>query len=114
MKKNQLHPIVDNINKIVKDSGLDKSSFAFKCGFPESKWNKISNGVQELKLSELSKIAEVLEMSILEIVTYPKKYVEVDPSLEEKRVSVTFEVSSKMSEHLLKLVLKDRGDNLFK
>ena len=114
MKKNQLHPIVDNINKIVKDSGLDKSSSAFKCGFPESKWNKISNGVQELKLSELSKIAEVLEMSILEIVTYPKKYVEVDPSLEEKRVSVTFEVSSKMSEHLLKLVLKDRGDNLFK
>lgn len=112
MKKIQLHPIVDNINKIVKDSGLDKSSFAFKCGFPESKWNKISNGVQELKLSELSIIEKVLQMSTLEIVTYPKKYVEADPSLEEKRVSVTFEISSSMSEHLLKLVMKDRGGEL--
>ena len=64
MKKknvNSLHPIVENLNKIVVDKHLSKSAFADLIGFTESKWNKISNGEQKLQLDELSKIAKIVE-----------------------------------------------------
>ena len=42
MEKNKLHPIVENINNIVKDKGLSKIAFANLCEFTETKCNKIS------------------------------------------------------------------------
>lgn len=107
MNKMKLHPIVENINNIVKDKKLSKSAFADLCGFPESKWNKISNGQQELSLWELSKIASVLQIPVLDVVTYPDKYVKLEDRYTGERVSVTFEVSPDKRDMLLRLVNKN-------
>ena len=108
MKKknvNSLHPIVENLNKIVVDKHLSKSAFADLVGFTESKWNKISNGEQKLQLDELSKIAERIGFSICDIVVYPQKIKVVDSDeVNYDRVSVTFEVSAENRDTLIRMV----------
>lgn len=104
MEKIKLHPVVKNINNIVKDRGLSKIAFANLCEFPEPKWNKISNGQQELSLWELSKIASSLQMPVQDIITYPDKYVKLEDGYTGDRVSVTFEVSPDKRDMLLRLV----------
>ena len=104
MSKMKLHPIVENINNIVKDRKLSKSAFAELCGFPESKWNKISNGQQDLNLWGLSKIASLLQIPVQDIVTYPDKYVKLEDRYTGERVSVTFEVSPDKRDLLLRMV----------
>lgn len=108
MKKkdqNKVHPIIENLNKIVVDKHLSKTAFADLIGFSESSWNKISNGKQKLQLDELSKIAERIGMSICEIIMYPQKIKVVDPDeMRYDRVSVTFEVSAENRDTLIKMV----------
>lgn len=105
MKKKAIHPIVENLNKMQENRGLTKTAFAEVIGFTESKWNKISNGEQNLQLWELSKIAEKLNMAVCDIIMYPKKIKVVDADeVRYDRVSVTFEVSSENREALIEMV----------
>jgi len=69
------HKIVENLIKIMNDKGLNKSTFASIVGFPEPKWNKISNGEQGLNINDFSIIAERLNMREIDIITYPEIYV---------------------------------------
>lgn len=102
-KNKPIHLIVSNLNKIQEDRKLSKSAFARMIEIPEPKWNKISNGAQELSLWELSKIAENLRMPIIDIITYPEKYVK-DSWKDEERVSVVFEVSPDKRDMLLQMI----------
>lgn len=106
MKGNVVHPIVENINKIVEIKYPSKVAFACACGMGESKWNKISNGNQELSIRELSKIAEALKMPIQDIITYPDVYIKKEDNSSYERISVTFEVSPDKRDILLNLVTK--------
>ena len=85
---------------------LTKTAFADLIGFSESKWNKISNGRQELSFHELSKIAECLQMKEIDILTWPKIFTDSEPFAKDisERVSVTFEVSPEKRDYLLKVV----------
>ena len=105
MKTNKVHFVVENLLKIMKDRGLNKVEFATLLGIAESKWNKISNGNQELSISELSNFARKLEMRDIDIYTYPIVYTE-ENSIQTERISVTFEVSPDKRDMLLKLVTK--------
>ena len=109
MKRKGIHPIVSNINKIVEDKHLTKTGFAELVGISEPKWNKISNGAQGLSLWELSKIAEVLGISICDIVTYPHKTKVIEDSeVIYDKVSVIFEVSAENRETLIRMVNQQR------
>lgn len=106
MKRKSIHPIVENINKLLKDRQMSKTQFALRCGIPESKWNKISNGAQELSLWDFSKIAESFEMSLIDLIGYPHTYVRKKDSEIEEKVSVTFEVSPENRDVLLNMITK--------
>ena len=105
MKTNKLHFVVENLLKIMKNRRLNKAEFATLLGISESKWNKISNGNQELTISELSNFASKLEMREIDIYTFPVVYSE-ENTLQTERISVTFEVSPDKRDMLLKLVTK--------
>lgn len=106
MKTSKTHFVVENLLKIMKDRGLNKAEFATLLGVSESKWNKISNGNQEMSISELSNFASRLEMREIDIYTYPIVYSE-ENSTQTERISVTFEVSPDKRDMLLKLVTKN-------
>lgn len=96
--------IVDNIKKIRKEKGLNQDDIAKALGNDPSNWNKIEKGVQQLKVNQLEKIASVLGVQVVDIITYPKKYVDSETVENYERISVTFEISPDKRDVLLKLV----------
>ena len=104
----ELHFIVNNLLKIMKAKDLSKVAFAEKIGFDEPKWNKISNGRQNLSVRDLSKIAEGLGMREIDIITYPDEYVDTKSiRVQAERFFVAFEVPAEKRDLLLKSVLDD-------
>jgi len=102
MNKNELHPVVENLNKIMNDRNLSKVQFAEMIGFTESKWNKISNGKQNLSVQELSKIARLLGLKEVDIYTYPQKLIlDEDDSF---KAQLTLELNKDLKEKVLDLV----------
>lgn len=108
MNTNELHPVVSNLNKIMNDRNLSKVQFASMIGLPEAKWNKISNGKQNLTVQELSKIARLLNMEDVDIYTYPQKLVfRADESV---KAQITIELNNELKDKVLDLVFEN--DNL--
>lgn len=71
-------------------------------GLPEAKWNKISNGKQNLTVQELSKIARLLNLEEVDIYTYPQKLV-LDKE-DEFKAQITLELNKELKEKVLDLV----------
>jgi len=98
--------VVDNIVKIRKEKGISQENIAFAINCDASNWNKIENGKQQLKVNHLAKIADILNVDITYLFTYPKKYVDASTIDNSERISVTFEVSPDKRDLLLGLVRK--------
>jgi len=98
--------VIDNIIKIRKEKGISQEYMAFAINCDASNWNKIENGKQQLKVSHLAKIAEILKVDITYLFTYPKTYVDASTIANSEKISVTFEVSPDKRDILLNLVTK--------
>ena len=96
--------IIDNIKKIRAEKGLNQLDIALAIGCSDSNWSKIENGKQLLKVNQLSKIADALGVSVVDLITYPKKFVDSSTIENYERISVTFEISPDKRDVLLKLV----------
>jgi DNA-binding Xre family transcriptional regulator len=105
VKNKELHFVVDNLIKIMNDRKLKKVDFANIIGFPEAKWNKISNGKQLLNVDDLSKIARNLGMREIDILTYPLEYVESLKKENAPRTLITVELKEELKEDVLSRVL---------
>ena len=102
--------IVENIKEIRLKKGITQEVLADCLSVDGSVISNIEKGKRELKVSELEKIAKCLNEDVLYLFTYPKRYIEqesVNTCTEDKKVSITFEVTPAMQESLLKLVLKE-------
>ncbi|WP_155289107.1 helix-turn-helix domain-containing protein [Capnocytophaga felis] len=103
--------IVKNIKEIRLKKSINQELIAEALGVDGSVISNIEKGKRELKVSELAKIAEVLEVDILYLFTYPREFVDKDTVKENyDRISITFEVSADKREHLLKLVTGEKGE----
>jgi transcriptional regulator with XRE-family HTH domain len=96
--------VIENIKKIRQEKGLTQLDIALALDFDQSNWNKIENGSQQLKVNHLEKIAQVLGVEVIDLFTYPKKYVDSSTIENYERISVTFEISPDKRDVLLKLV----------
>lgn len=103
-KENTPHFVIEKLINIMNDRKLTKSAFADLVGFPEAKWNKISNGNQSLDIVELSKIAEKLRMREIDIYTYPKIFGESDNVQNDIRAQLTIELKEELKQRVLKLI----------
>jgi DNA-binding Xre family transcriptional regulator len=108
-KKRSTHYVVENLNRIMNDKKLTKVAFANLIGFPEPKWNKISNGVQSLSVEDLSKIAENLQMRDIDILTYPKTYAEVGHINDGVKAQITVELKEELKSRVLNLIFGNKS-----
>ena len=105
----EAHPVVEKLKKIMNDRNLTQKALGDFAGITDSQMSKVFNGSVQLKLWQLSKIASNLQMEVIDIFTYPKKYVDSEKVVNNSdKVSITFEVSSDKREHLLKLVMGEK------
>jgi len=96
--------IIRNIKNIRLEKGVNQEVIANELGFDIANWSRIENGKQELKVGQLEKIAKVLQVEVIDLFTYPKKYVDKDEVGSAERISITFEVSPDKRDILLNLV----------
>lgn len=95
--------ILDNIIMIRKNKGFSQEYIASLVGLKQAGYSLIESGQRGIDCDLLLQIAKSLDVSVIDIITYPAKWVPVELS-EGERVSVTFEISPDKRDLLLKLV----------
>lgn len=100
--------VSENIKKILSDKGFTQAMLAEALGKDNATISRILNETQELRLSEIENIAKALGVSVIDLFTYPKQYVDKQTLPNADKVMVTFEVSPEKRDELLNMVIKDK------
>jgi len=111
-KEKSVHFVIEKLIKIMNDKKLTKSAFAELVGFPEAKWNKISNGRQSMSIDELSNIAEKLQMREIDILTWPKVFVEFNSGNDQLKAQLTIELKEELKQKVLELIFGNKNIQL--
>lgn len=100
--------ILKNIKEIRKERGYGQEYMAFKLEMSQAGYALWEKGERELTYNNLSRIADVLNVPVIDIITYPKRFVDISTiPLKQEKVSVTFEVDPQQRDYLLHLVMGD-------
>jgi transcriptional regulator with XRE-family HTH domain len=95
--------ILDNIFQIRSKLGFSQEYMANELGVKQSGYAMIEKGKRELKFNTLIQIAKIFKMPVVDIITYPNKYVDSNQSLEEaKKTRVCIELDLDENEDLNK------------
>lgn len=101
--------LIQNIIQIRNSKGLTKRSMAEALGINEASYGRIENGKIALSYRQLADIARTLQMSVIDIITYPDKYVKSETSGEEPVEAVLqIKLKKDKKDQVLKLVF---GEN---
>lgn len=101
--------VVKNIREIRLQKSISQSAIADELGVDVAAISNIEKGKRELRVSELEKIAKVLRMSVIDILTYPKIFVEsTSNTLEPVEAILQIRLQKDKKDQVLKLVF---GEN---
>ena len=103
MQSSYQDEIVSNIQKILKDKEITQADLSRHTEIDPATISKILSGAAQLKINTLSKIATSLDMSVVDILTYPDKYVRIG-NAESEPVEAVLQIKLK----------KDRKDQVLK
>lgn len=103
-----IHPVIDKIRKIISDKGLTQGAAAEYAGTSASQFSKILSGEVQLSLWQLSNFASALNMDIIDVFTYPQKYIQTGQVSEEVEAVLQIKLKKDRKEQILKLIF---GDN---
>jgi hypothetical protein len=114
VKKSKKSLVVDNLIKIMNDKRLSKVAFSQLIELSEAKWNKISNGSQNLCVDELSNIARKLRMKEIDIYTYPDKYRKIEPQSSEIKTILSVELKEELKNQVVELIFGKKNVSIIK
>lgn len=102
--------VAANLRKLINDKQLKQATLADYAETSASQFSRMLNGELALSLQHVANIATKLRMSVIDIFTYPEKYVPESRGPEDRRekVSVTFEVDPEKRDYLLRLVMGEK------
>ena len=69
-----MNKILENVEKIRKEKGISQIELAERLGIQQPAYSHCINVTDDMKLSMLQRIADILEVSLIEIIIYPDKY----------------------------------------
>lgn len=77
-----MNDIFENIEEIRKQKGFKQAYVAQKLGIGQTGYSNIIRRSTDIQLGRLSRIADVLGVSVVDIITYPVKFI---PESEQKK-----------------------------
>jgi transcriptional regulator with XRE-family HTH domain len=107
--------IRNNIVKIRKSKGIKQATMAANIGMEASTYSRIERGKLGLTVDKLSKIASCFGMSMIDVIAYPKHFVNVESLSKSERneytpkVVVQIELEKDRKEQVLKLLLSEQA-----
>ena len=101
--------IVENIKLIRTEKGIPQKKIADALNVDIAVISNIENNKRELKVSELEVISKALEVSIIDLLTYPQKYILAE-NKESESIEAVLQIKLRRDnkEQVLKLIF---GDN---
>lgn len=69
-----MNKILENVEKIRKEKGISQIELAERLGIQQPAYSHCINVTDDMKLSMLQRIADILEVSLVDIIIYPDKY----------------------------------------
>lgn len=75
--------ILNNIEAIRKEKGYKQEFMAQKMGVKQNTYSTYISAGSDIPFSRLSVIADIFEMPIIDIITYPEKYVPISIAKKE-------------------------------
>ncbi|MBQ7941120.1 MAG: helix-turn-helix transcriptional regulator [Muribaculaceae bacterium] len=112
--KNEISVIIENLRKIIVDKGITQATMASFLDKDASQFSKILNGGIHLRVEHLAKIASNLNMSIVDIITYPEKYYPQSQNDNTIRASVTLELDEEKRDRVLKILFETEDIDFLK
>lgn len=101
--------IIENLRKIISLRKLKQATVGEYADISESQFSRVMSGSVQLSINQLAKIASGLEMSVIDIITYPTVYVPKDKKDDEdSEVLLQFKLKKEKKNQVLKLVF---GEN---
>jgi transcriptional regulator with XRE-family HTH domain len=103
-----MNNILENIKSIRENLGYSQEYVASKIGMAQNSYGLIENGKRGLSYDKLEQIAIVFNCKVIDIITYPKTYIDSSTIENCEKISVTFEISPDKRDLLLNLVSKKK------
>ena len=100
--------VVENIKLLRAEKGIPQKKIADALNVDIAVISNIENGKRELKVSELEIIASCLEVTVVDLFTYPEKYISTNDLNDDIVASLTIQLRKDKKDQVLKLVF---GDN---
>lgn len=100
--------VIENIKKIRLEKGIPQKLLADALSVDDSVISNIEKGKRELKVSELEIIASCLSVEVIDLFTYPQKYVPDGKEPEDIEAVLQIRLKKDRKEQVLRLVF---GDN---
>ena len=103
--------ITDNIRKILRDRGITQYIGAEYMGTTPSQMSKILNGDIQLSLKQLSNFAISMNMQVIDVITYPDRYVKLCNEQRNEPIEAVLQIKlqSDKKDQVLKLVFGDHN-----
>lgn len=97
--------VIANIIKIRQKQRFTKRALAEALFMSEANYGKIESGKVGLSFRQLSNIANILGYSVIDIITYPDKYVpEASPNAEPVEAILQIKLQKDKKDQVLRLV----------
>lgn len=117
--KTKSKDILANIIKIRNDKGLTQAAIADSIEVDYSTYSKLESGRSKLSIDRLEKIASTFNMEMIDIFTYPEKYVPYNLAPDtvkqqyKSKVTLQIEVDEEKKEQMLKIVFGENYYSIF-
>lgn len=114
MNQKYSEQVVERLRNLLKDRGLKQNSLIDAMDRDESSVSKVFNGKAKLSLDQLANIASFLDVSVVDILTYPERYERVKEASEEPaEVFVQLKLKKEKKDQVLKLLYGENNIEIF-
>ena len=100
-----MNSILENIDTIRRNRGYSQEYLAMQIGMKQAGFSLIMSGERELKYNTLLQIANALQMSVIDVITFPDKYVMAKGNGTSTEAVLQIKLDSDKKDQILKLKL---------
>lgn len=102
-----MNNILENIDTIRRNRGYSQEYLAMQIGMKQAGFSLIMSGERELKYNTLLQIAKVLQISVVDLITFPDRYVPSSKNAMLNEVVLQIKLTGEKKDRVLGLVFGD-------
>ena len=107
--------ILKNLVTFREKANLSQDQMADKMHISQSKYARFENGTTKTDLDMMIRFCKVLDMQLVNLITWPETYVSLDklPNQKEETVLLSIEIKKDKKDQILRLVFGDNNLEIF-